>query len=111
GSRGLRPVGSVAPRTGAGGLMDGQSPNERPGRGAPSLVDQVVAGTIGGAEGTGRAIATRPSEPARSSKARASSGEYFGGASEDPVHTYLKEIGKVPLLSAELEVEMAMRIE
>ena len=33
------------------------------------------------------------------------------GASEDPVHTYLKEIGKVALLSAELEVEMAQRIE
>jgi RNA polymerase primary sigma factor len=46
-------------------------------------------------------------------KARAqSNGEYFGsGASEDPVHTYLKEIGKVALLSAELEVEMAQRIE
>ena len=46
-------------------------------------------------------------------KARAqSTGEYFGsGAAEDPVHTYLKEIGKVALLSAELEVEMAQRIE
>ena len=46
-------------------------------------------------------------------KARAqSNGEYFGsGAAEDPVHTYLKEIGKVALLSAELEVEMAKRIE
>jgi RNA polymerase primary sigma factor len=41
-----------------------------------------------------------------------SNGEYFGsGAAEDPVHTYLKEIGKVALLSAELEVEMAKRIE
>ncbi len=41
-----------------------------------------------------------------------STGEYFGsGAAEDPVHTYLKEIGKVALLSAELEVEMAQRIE
>jgi RNA polymerase primary sigma factor len=37
-------------------------------------------------------------------------GDYFGGNSEDPVHTYLKEIGKVPLLSSELEVEMARRI-
>ena len=34
-----------------------------------------------------------------------------GGASADPVHTYLKEIGKVPLLTAELEVELAKRIE
>ena len=38
-----------------------------------------------------------------------SSGE--SGGSEDPVHTYLKEIGRVPLLSAELEVEIAQRIE
>ena len=34
-----------------------------------------------------------------------------GGSSEDPVHTYLKEIGRVPLLNAELEVEIAKAIE
>jgi RNA polymerase primary sigma factor len=34
-----------------------------------------------------------------------------GGSAEDPVHTYLKEIGRVPLLSAELEVEIAQTIE
>jgi RNA polymerase primary sigma factor len=34
-----------------------------------------------------------------------------GGSSEDPVHTYLKEIGRVPLLNAELEVEIAKEIE
>ena len=45
-------------------------------------------------------------------RAQSNGGEYFGsGAAEDPVHTYLKEIGKVALLSAELEVEMAQRIE
>ena len=33
------------------------------------------------------------------------------GSSEDPVHTYLKEIGRVPLLNAELEVEIAQAIE
>ncbi len=49
----------------------------------------------------------------RPSRARASgyaSGDH-GGAGADPVHTYLKEIGKVPLLTAELEVELAKRIE
>jgi RNA polymerase primary sigma factor len=40
-----------------------------------------------------------------------SSGDHSGGAAADPVHTYLKEIGKVPLLTAELEVELAKRIE
>jgi len=38
------------------------------------------------------------------------SGESTGSA-EDPVHTYLKEIGRVPLLNAELEVEIAQAIE
>ncbi len=46
-----------------------------------------------------------------SSESAAGSSEYFNGSAEDPVHTYLKEIGKVPLLSAELEVEMARRIQ
>jgi RNA polymerase primary sigma factor len=43
-------------------------------------------------------------------KRAASSGE-SGGSAEDPVHTYLKEIGRVPLLNAELEVEIAQTIE
>ena len=43
-------------------------------------------------------------------KRTASSGD-TGGSSEDPVHTYLKEIGRVPLLNAELEVEIAKAIE
>ena len=42
---------------------------------------------------------------------RASSSSDSGGSSEDPVHTYLKEIGRVPLLNAELEVEIAKTIE
>jgi RNA polymerase primary sigma factor len=37
--------------------------------------------------------------------------DYSGGTSADPVHTYLKEIGKVPLLTGDLEVELAKRIE
>jgi RNA polymerase primary sigma factor len=40
-----------------------------------------------------------------------SSPDHGGGAAADPVHTYLKEIGKVPLLTGELEVELAKRIE
>jgi RNA polymerase primary sigma factor len=39
------------------------------------------------------------------------SGSESGGSAEDPVHTYLKEIGRVPLLNAELEVEIAQTIE
>ncbi len=42
---------------------------------------------------------------------RATSSADSAGSAEDPVHTYLKEIGRVPLLNAELEVEIAQRIE
>jgi RNA polymerase primary sigma factor len=40
-----------------------------------------------------------------------SGGDYFDGNVEDPVHTYLKEIGKVPLLNAELEGDLGRRIQ
>ncbi len=57
----------------------------------------------------------RPAVRSRAAPTRSraqSNGDYYAtGAAEDPVHTYLKEIGKVELLSAELEVEMARRIE
>ncbi len=37
-------------------------------------------------------------------------GDSFRGSTADPVHMYLKEIGKVKLLDASLEVELAERI-
>jgi RNA polymerase sigma factor (sigma-70 family) len=49
--------------------------------------------------------------PGRGQMASYASSEHGGGTAADPVHTYLKEIGKVPLLTAELEVELAKRIE
>jgi RNA polymerase primary sigma factor len=59
-----------------------------------------------------RANATARTESKREAngKRAVSSGE-SGGSAEDPVHTYLKEIGRVPLLNAELEVEIAQTIE
>ena len=42
---------------------------------------------------------------------RTASSSDSSSSSEDPVHTYLKEIGRVPLLNAELEVEIAKAIE
>ncbi len=53
-----------------------------------------------------RGEARREAAPRRTSATSESS-----GSAEDPVHTYLKEIGRVPLLSAELEVEIAKTIE
>jgi len=37
--------------------------------------------------------------------------EFYGGSLNDPVRMYLKEIGKVPLLTAAQEVSLARRIE
>jgi RNA polymerase primary sigma factor len=54
----------------------------------------------------------RPAKEGTSARRRTSPApDTFGGGAEDPVHTYLKDIGKVELLSAELEVELATRIE
>jgi RNA polymerase primary sigma factor len=49
--------------------------------------------------------------PTRGRVASYASSDHGGGTAADPVHAYLKEIGKVPLLTAELEVELARRME
>jgi RNA polymerase primary sigma factor len=65
----------------------------------------------------GRAMnGDRPARRDRTRRSRSASGDgsssdYLDGSVEDPVHTYLKEIGKVPLLNAELEVELGRRIQ
>jgi len=53
----------------------------------------------------------RPGGRRESNGGKRSSSAESGGSAEDPVHTYLKEIGRVPLLNAELEVEIARAIE
>ncbi|HYD11060.1 MAG TPA: sigma-70 family RNA polymerase sigma factor, partial [Acidimicrobiales bacterium] len=45
---------------------------------------------------------TEPATPSASAR---------GGSSSDPVRMYLKEIGRVPLLTGEQEVSLAMRVE
>jgi len=65
----------------------------------------------GGAQSADGGRSIRKSKSSNASSSSGSGGDYFNGSSEDPVHTYLKEIGKVPLLNAELEVEMARRIQ
>jgi RNA polymerase primary sigma factor len=80
-------------------------------------------------EATGKPAAPEGPEAAASGEAKAEGGDdeifVFGdddddlpaaqvavaGATADPVKDYLKQIGKVPLLNAEQEVELAKRIE
>jgi RNA polymerase primary sigma factor len=54
---------------------------------------------------------TSRSESKRENGKRAAAASESAGSAEDPVQTYLKEIGRVPLLNAELEVEIAQAIE
>jgi RNA polymerase primary sigma factor len=58
--------------------------------------------------------AKAPVKRTRAPRSTASSGsrepDSFRGSAADPVHMYLKEIGKVKLLDAALEVELAERI-
>jgi RNA polymerase primary sigma factor len=81
------------------------------------LADEPHPAATNGHSGRGAAStkANGSAKPARkpaAAKPRAAGSDYASsGSSEDPVHTYLKEIGKVALLSAELEVEMARRVE
>ncbi|MGH9006961.1 MAG: RNA polymerase sigma factor RpoD [Acidimicrobiales bacterium] len=93
--------------------------NEEPGveGGDDAAVDAEPRARAKKSRTTSTTRAKSPSTNGTRSRARTrsraqSNGEYASsGAAEDPVHTYLKEIGKVELLSAELEVEMAKRIE
>ena len=81
------------------------------------LGDEPHEASTNGHAGRGAASAkangsVKPARKPAAAKPKAAGSDYAGSsASEDPVHTYLKEIGKVALLSAELEVEMARRVE
>jgi RNA polymerase primary sigma factor len=63
------------------------------------------------ARSNGASSASARSSSRRESNGKRASSAESGGSAEDPVHTYLKEIGRVPLLNAELEVEIAQAIE
>src|SRR5438132_1789528 len=65
-----------------------------------------------GPAGNGSPAATRDAGPRPlPAMHRVLEDDAIGGAGSDPVRTYLKEIGKVPLLTAETEVVLARRIE
>jgi RNA polymerase primary sigma factor len=77
-------------------------------------VDNAIAGTAKTApaepETTTRPAPARPPRMRSVAKLVADDGS-LSGVGPDPVRTYLKEIGKVPLLSGEEEVALARRIE
>lgn len=86
--------------------------------GVQLVEDESEAGDVITVEVTVRkeSRATKPSvtsqsESKRENGKRTASSSESAGSAEDPVHTYLKEIGRVPLLNAELEVEIAQAIE
>ncbi len=96
----------------------------RHGRGEPpsstvtDAVDAAVERSRGPATRPGAAASPDPEEPlsipvptVRRARARAERPSGLGEGSFDPVRMYLKEIGKVPLLTAAQEVSLAKRIE
>ena len=76
------------------------SPN---GAAAATITHDLVAPTVA------RAVTPRRARPPALERLMGDDGG--GGAGSDPVRFYLKEIGKVPLLSGEEEVTLARRIE
>jgi len=88
------PQGADGPEADASGPAAGRKGRIRPFRREP--VDEVMD--------------RQSPRPGRARAAGYTTSDH-GGAGADPVHTYLKEIGKVPLLTGELEVELAKRIE
>jgi RNA polymerase primary sigma factor len=69
------------------------------------LEDTKVADEPEGAESAGFVLSDEDEDDAPAQQVAAA------GATADPVKDYLKQIGKVPLLNAEQEVELAKRIE
>jgi RNA polymerase primary sigma factor len=82
----------------------------RAGRSSPAPVAPETRAPIesNGSVVTRPGAAAAPETPARHARPRP---ERVEGASFDPVRMYLKEIGKVPLLTGEQEVTLAKRIE
>jgi RNA polymerase primary sigma factor len=95
------PTESLPPPARIVALDSGRSSARRsPGSAVPAEVDAVAARPV-----------KKERAPRRSpAKEAYSDGDGFRGSSADPVHMYLKEIGKVKLLDAALEVELAERI-
>ncbi|MFN2608600.1 MAG: RNA polymerase sigma factor RpoD [Acidimicrobiales bacterium] len=76
---------------------------------APGPVPRPAAATAAG--GSGRAPSPGPADGAPPDTPAGGRDDGRGGSASDPVRTYLKEIGKIRLLTAAQEVGLARRIE
>ncbi|MGQ0825372.1 MAG: RNA polymerase sigma factor RpoD [Actinomycetota bacterium] len=90
-------------RAGTSGAEQGQSSRRREHRPAPANRPGTVGASRLAFEETDAASPFAPAAPRPT--------PHSEGGSFDPVRMYLKEIGKVPLLTAEQEVTLAKRIE
>ncbi|MFG2210606.1 RNA polymerase sigma factor [Streptomyces sp. NPDC048638] len=82
-------------------LLDDEATEETPAAGKGEAAADVPEGT----ESAGFVLSDDDEDDAPAQQVAAA------GATADPVKDYLKQIGKVPLLNAEQEVELAKRIE
>ena len=93
----------------AAGTPGVSAPEEKPapaGDGGAAAAEQPSPARTGAGEGEDEAFVYGDNDNALPAAQVASA-----GATADPVKDYLKQIGKVPLLNAEQEVELAKRIE
>ncbi|MEE1926638.1 RNA polymerase sigma factor [Streptomyces sp. TRM 70351] len=88
-------------------LLEGaeEAPEEAAGKGAKAGPEDPAAEPKPEGEGEGFVLSDEDEDDAPAQQVAAA------GATADPVKDYLKQIGKVPLLNAEQEVELAKRIE
>ncbi len=96
-------------------IVDGEPAADGIGNAKPDVMPEVPRSPrVTSVSDPGRSSARRPAPRqklgSRRAAAESSGDEGFSGSSADPVHMYLKEIGKVKLLDAGLEVELAERI-
>src|SRR5664279_4991567 len=88
-----------------------ESPAEAPRRAAAHREHRPTTASRAGSGANTRVTGDNENADAELAAVRSSRVTHSEGGSFDPVRMYIKEIGKVPLLTAEQEVTLAKRIE
>ena len=78
---------------------------------SPQQIEEFLADVQDHLRGEGIEILEVPGQELNREEGSTATRELLGPATYDPVRMYLKEIGKIPLLTAAKEVDLAMRIE